>query len=759
MLIWKFNNINDRVASVRYRGLKPISLLRDAGQDCVPIWGRQRVPWTANDSLINVKSYTFHDLMLVQTAHAEGLKVFLDLCDNLFVESYKSAKTIDPIHMFTAMSRYAAAVVTTTPALAQQIRAHLPDVRVEIIPDGIETEGDARRFDEILSEKKLTQPAVNHLKHQLKAQGRRAFIRYAPKKISAELARTVRDRWSAFRSERQTRALLRRERSRGPDRPRRILWFGNHGASHAKFGIADLRLIRPAFERLAQEQPVELWVISNHKGKYEKFVATMELPSRYIEWDPSSIYDWIRMADVVVIPNNKDPFSLCKSANRAVLALSLGTPVIATYTPAFEPLRDCVAFDDWYENLKIYLSDPSRVDRDLRSAKSCLDATYSDSALRDRWLQVIQDSRRPDTDGSPKIGFLVQLVQDLEILLPLIRRTLTDHSPIVFIELKTAEKFPHVWEQISVPFKRLVSLDSLDTERDYVEQLDAFVTASESNLRPHKLARRMTEIAKSAGVRTFTIQHGFENIGLTYGDDEHPIDKVNFASDVILTWSDTSQLHPDVPAATKSRCVPIGCPKDVRAEAAELSLPAADYWIGVFENLHWSRYSQSDRDSFLDCLVRTAERLPNVGFLVRPHQAGRWLTERSGMSLPALPNLIVLPPGVPEYQSITAKNLFPLLRGVITTPSTVAVDAVLSDLAVAIAAFDIDLPAYEPLPLLRTRQDWIDFAASLSGGEDGLAMKDRTEAFRSGHLFPGDPAQAFLNQLESTSSNNRSHAT
>ena len=45
-------------------------------------------------------------------------------------------------------------------------------------------------------------------------------------------------------------------------------------------------------------------------------------------------------ADLFVMPSAADPFSLCKSANRAVLALANNVPVVATYLESLEPLRD-----------------------------------------------------------------------------------------------------------------------------------------------------------------------------------------------------------------------------------------------------------------------------------------------------------------------------------------------------------------------------------------------------------------------------------
>jgi hypothetical protein len=63
-------------------------------------------------------------------------------------------------------------------------------------------------------------------------------------------------------------------------------------------------------------------------------------------------------ADLFVMPSAADPFSLCKSANRAVLALANNVPVVATYLESLEPLRDVMMLDDWRAGIDTYLFEP-----------------------------------------------------------------------------------------------------------------------------------------------------------------------------------------------------------------------------------------------------------------------------------------------------------------------------------------------------------------------------------------------------------------
>jgi hypothetical protein len=90
------------------------------------------------------------------------------------------------------------------------------------------------------------------------------------------------------------------QRQADPD-AQRILWFGNHGAPHARFGMLDLLEIRTALETIATAFNVEL-VVSNHGGKYERHIAPLRIPSTYVEWSPAPIKQRLSLAAVVVVP-------------------------------------------------------------------------------------------------------------------------------------------------------------------------------------------------------------------------------------------------------------------------------------------------------------------------------------------------------------------------------------------------------------------------------------------------------------------------
>ena len=91
----------------------------------------------------------------------------------------------------------------------------------------------------------------------------------------------------------------------------------------------------------------------------------------------------------MVVPNSRDEFSICKSANRVTLALSQGVPVVATRIPSLEPLADCVLFDDFRAGVSAYLEDRKLAAEHLSRAELVLAREYSAEAVAERWLSVL----------------------------------------------------------------------------------------------------------------------------------------------------------------------------------------------------------------------------------------------------------------------------------------------------------------------------------------------------------------------------------
>ncbi|OUM72339.1 hypothetical protein AUC60_18475 [Pseudomonas caspiana] len=689
----------------------------------------------------------------MQRASRLNIPVIFDLCDNIFVPGYGKYSANVPRDMFKAIAKLASGFVVTTTPLAAAIESYTGGVPVHIIPDGVlspETNTSLDRCLQVaLDAAKERTPLPSH---PLVIKFRKLAKLCGAVSISGVLKKIAR-RWRSLLRPgfyvRQTRRvagylvlkarmiLQRRMAKRDGNglkqsnqtphivaqpspTAKQLLWFGNHGADYANFGIRDVVLIKSALESIAKDYDVELVIVSNDRVKYETYILPLNIPSRYVPWSKSSIELEMQRAHVVLLPNSLDPFSICKSANRAVQALIHGLPVVATNTPALAPLHGAIVVDDFFGGLKRYLSSASEVLRDVKHGQELAAMHFSPDRIAQLWLGTITQTtgRVIAEEQVPKVIFVLHLIQDLDILMPVIMTaqkrtlpfevwcsaTLLNKSSLTLRRLHGINVFPvAIVENQSAIFPAIH------------RGTKALLSATETNLAPHAFTRAITDRANKAGLKTATLQHGFENVGLTYNDEIHSIQKVNFASSKIYIWGPLETLHPDVNLSTREKCVPIGCPKLVSQENVELDqfIASDKTVVGVFENLHWHRYSDEYRNFFLDGVQNLAARFPDYIFLIKPHNAGLWLTRRYKGDRPAAPNIVIVDPENREWQNYTADQLMGRMAAVITSPSTVALDAARRGLPVALVAHDLALSAYTPLPQIRKTQDWADFVLGL----------------------------------------------
>ena len=768
---WKVASLSLSMASIRFRAMLPLLALEHDGHDCRVFSDADGEKLAGLDLLVIVKSFSADDFALAQQAVARGVPVVLDLCDNIFISSYGAsalAPSTSPAQMFLAMARLARAVVVTTEPLAHVVRSQLDtSVPVHVIPDGLETHDAmdqmrSRLALAIASQRKTLTQKIR--KRFMRLVGRAQILRSAAmvpltKRLARRAVRELHWKPWAKRAYRCFDAVRRSVRARSAQAPevvaaaqrpanpdaKRILWFGNHGAPHARFGMLDLLEIRGPLETIASEFNVELVVVSNHRDKYERHIAPMRIPSTYVEWSPASIKKQLALASVVVVPNTLDAFSVCKSSNRTASALLAGVPVVATATAALDALSSSVVLDDFLEGLRLYLSDTARAAADVARGRELIQHTYGPSAIAAAWAGVIgavlaqaHATSAPDAE----LAVALNITQDLDLALPIILRAQqTGMAVVAYCNVTLFKKSPRLVAALHANGIALVLLEEdFFQHRSFTfpSSVKMLLTASESNLRPHCFTRKLTDIANAQAVFTATLQHGFENIGLTYDDELQAVDKIDFSAQRIYLWGGLDTLHPKVRPDTRRKCVPMGCPKPAHVARAELSglLPPGMPVIGVFENLHWARYSDAYRTFFIANVQRLANVFPEVLFLVKPHHAGVWLTSRFKGEVPKADNIVIADSQSPAWEPFTAPSLMGNLRAVISSPSTIAMDGVRQQLPVAVVAHHMTLPNYEPLPLLRANADWDVFVQGVLDPDARGALVERGRQFVRDKLLP-----------------------
>lgn len=238
----------------------------------------------------------------------------------------------------------------------------------------------------------------------------------------------------------------------------------------------------------------------------------------------------------------------------------------------------------------------------------------------------------------------------------------------------------------------------------------AIVSASESTAAPHRIPNGYIKAGNFFGVPTYSLQHGVENIGLTYQDSEYG--DVDFSAQTILTWTNPDRLPSFVAKSVRDRCVATGRPACLHSNPLSGSPVIDQPYVLVTENLHWNRYSDAYRTAFKEMVHEIAKQHPDHLVIIHPHPAGQW-ARQNRLEFDPTSNIRI----IPDEQTDLAPSLHSLLQGaemLIATASTTALDAALAGTPVAVFAHDMDLPTYSPLPMLSSAVDLVNFIQSPS---------------------------------------------
>ena len=359
---WRLSAWDPDIASVRYRSAIPALNLTDRGvvsrlsaADYGVLEGRP-------DAVVFVKAFADRDVELAHEAAQAGVPVLLDVCDNVFAPGYR-AHSPDNLRR---MAELAAAVVTTGPALAEVLVTELGSgLPLHIVPDPLETPEDVRRAARLVWRQRLERAA-----RQRRADLPRALASAAERGLVPALRRRLRRDGERFMPE--------------------VLWFGNAGSVEPRFGLVNLADVAGELEAASREVPFRLVVVTGDRDAYRRHAEPLALETAFEPWDRQTIFGRVRSSAVVIVPNSRDEFSICKSANRPALALSQGTPVVATRIPSLEPLERAVVFDDFHSGVVTYLRDRALAAEHVRAGSEVIEREFAPSVVAAKWLAVFE---------------------------------------------------------------------------------------------------------------------------------------------------------------------------------------------------------------------------------------------------------------------------------------------------------------------------------------------------------------------------------
>jgi hypothetical protein len=465
-----------------------------------------------------------------------------------------------------------------------------------------------------------------------------------------------------------------------------------------------------------------------------------------VPWTHEGCRRLLEKASAFIMPVGDDSFSLSKSANRALLSLEAGAPVVAQPLASLEELGLCVPSTEFAAALEHCLSDGPAARAKAAELNKRAHELYGLRRISEIWRQTL-DEARPYVKQRARYGaaledarllVMINIAQDLPLALPILdeaRRRGVDTAVIVGAEAARSGKpvlDAMIARKIAPTYMPANAMDRRDFR--WLRSATALFCPTESSAPAHRLAHVLTKTANAAGVATFTCQHGLENIGLNHLDPE--IGPVRFESRVIFAWTSPESFPEYLTPEIRRRCIGAGrIANRALIEARTYRAPSdGPPIIAVFENLHWSRYGDPARAAFVDQLSRMARARPDCRIILMAHPGGRWAASQKSIELPA--NIEIVDPAGGENGRWTTHALIAAARAVITTPSTIAADAAEIGTPVAVAACGVgDLSAYRPLTLLTDDADWMTFVGAALEGEK---FPNDGEFLRRVRL-PGDP--------------------
>jgi glycosyltransferase involved in cell wall biosynthesis len=227
---------------------------------------------------------------IVAKARLYQVPVFLDLCDDMLAPGYVKNEFGVNLLRFLGMAPFLAGVTVPSAEMADRIEGYARDngvsgLKVHNIPDVAETWDIYQATYELVTG--WTLPA----------------------------------------------SLPPPTESTSPDR-KRVVWFGNYGASHSNFGIYTLRPALKSLHNVNEDVPLELIVVSNSEPVYRALVQGCGFPTRYVPWSAPAVYAELAVADAALLTTGDDDFCQIKSSTRVLQAFAAGVPVIASKSAA-----------------------------------------------------------------------------------------------------------------------------------------------------------------------------------------------------------------------------------------------------------------------------------------------------------------------------------------------------------------------------------------------------------------------------------------
>jgi len=312
-------------AGSRLRAFLPCRYLKQAGYDCEIFKSKNS---TQYDLVIFQKAYSPQHRSLAETLQCQGVKIALDLCDNdLYELNNQTWKTRgENLKQFLSLTD---AVSVATEALSQRI----PHLQTTIIDDAF----DAVQLNQFYHLFLVTQGTFKPLRSDCL----------------------------------------------------KLIWFGNKGRRNPLSGLICLAGIFPILEKLNHLYALSLTIVSDSQTLAHQYTESLNFPVHYYPWSRTTFPYVLRQHDICLIPNNINPYTVCKTNNRLLLSLRLGVPVIADEIPSYSEFKDFALFSNWFDNLVTYAVNPELRKNHVIQGQEYIRSHYTRDRTVRQWIDFI----------------------------------------------------------------------------------------------------------------------------------------------------------------------------------------------------------------------------------------------------------------------------------------------------------------------------------------------------------------------------------
>jgi len=362
----------------------------------------------------------------------------------------------------------------------------------------------------------------------------------------------------------------------------------------------------------------------------------------------------------------------------------------------------------------------------------------------DRFPRAAAWAAQDDAAPEAAIVFLIDLVQDVSMLRPLVLMAAEFDLPIMILVSGRFAFLDHegTWQAEIAALAgdtgaRVLIFGSAKEAADVLPERGLIFAASESSAPAHALSHAVF-VQAPEHLYKVTLQHGFECLGFRHNreHDRTNGETIHFAADSVCAWYSRPALTAFDHGAGTDLCItgPTSLLYHPPAEVRQLENEADALAPGLIgENLHSVRYLADEGlvEEFVRGISQLAASESRRAISVRPHPAGAFIAHHRDR----LPNNVLIAAG-PLWKIGLERHAY-----AICSASSLVIDAMLAGVPTAIwqdRGGLVDTSAFDGLPKVSDPHEWIAFAqqARLHPGEFISAQRRWLDALG----FVTDPA-------------------